>query len=112
MDLAEIEVETICLVNSLVVESDFSTGLTGLNIYQDKDSLYLVENNAKKSLDKVSLDRTIHLSVVINGQKLEQEFKLGKGKIFILSYCREQVSDGSVKKFPKIVPYNGKVIFE
>ena len=99
------------LVKSMIVKSDFSTGLTNLTIFQDGSSLWVVNANTKNKFENLILGKFLEVSIVVNNTMLKETINLWKGRTMVLDFCYQEMDDGSRKKRLRITQHNKQVKF-
>lgn len=111
-DTISIVINDIQFVNSCIVKSEFSSGLTGLDIYQDNDSLWLLNQGEKVGIERMEIENELDISIIANHDSLSEKVNLKKGKVIVLEYCNWRQDDGSLNRRLRITQFKKQVIFE
>jgi len=83
-DTISLKVNNNNIIESEIITSNLSLGLTGLSVYQNKNNLVVISNNEKALKEKVLLDKKIDIEVNVNNKVYFKTINLKKGKnIFI-----------------------------
>lgn len=97
-DTVDISINGQELVRDVVVESNFSTGITQLAIYQDDDGLWVLNENEKINIGKLDVSKTLALNIKINGVATSKSVDLRKGWILMLDNCYTESTAGKPER--------------
>ena len=86
-DTIKIRVNGQDLIDNEIVNSDFSTGVTELGIYQDNDGLWIQKGKEKIKKEKLTIDRQINLDIIVNRTRTTKIIDIKKGKILFVDNC-------------------------
>lgn len=111
-DTIDLTLNGIDIVRTYILESDFSTGITELGIYQDDQGLWVQKGLDTQELKRLDLDGYLRVQIKINGKQTNLELKLKKGKIMVLDYCNVQTSHGNSFRTVTIRQHRKTVVFE
>ena len=113
-DTVSISINDHMLVESAVLSSDFSTGLTYLDIYQVFDTLTIrmpdgkVMNNTKMDTGKTLI---INLMVGHN-RRFEWALSLRKGKVILIDHCMRMNEQGNRVQVIDVSQHKRKLEFD
>jgi len=97
-DTISISINDIKIIESEIVTSDFSTGLTNISIFQDKKNLVIHSNKAESTKAKISLDKNIKVKLTVGKREYSKNINLKKGKIIVVDYCNRQNDKREITK--------------
>jgi hypothetical protein len=97
-DTVKISINGQELTDNEIVESDFSTGVTKLGVYQDKDGLWILKGDEKIKKNRLTIGRQITIDIFVNGTKTTKMIDLRKGKIIFIENCFVKNENGQTIK--------------
>jgi hypothetical protein len=111
-DTISISINDIKIIESEIITSDFSTGLTDLSIFQDKKKLVISSDKGESSEDKILIDKKIEVHLTIGKSEYSRILNLKKGKIIVIDYCNRQNDEGKMIKTIDFQQYKKTVEFD
>ncbi len=111
-DTVNVKINKIELIDNYVLESDFSTGITDLAIYQDKDGVWVLEGNNMARKGKINVFKELKIEIELNGNKVDEWIKLRKGKIIFIDNCHVEQQHGDSKQQLAFKQYKKTVTIE
>jgi len=111
-DTISISINDIKIIKSEIVNSDFSTGLTDLSIFQNKKNLVINSSIGESSKDKILIDKRIDVHLTVGKIEYSKTFNLRKGKIIVIDYCNRQNDKGKIIKTIDFQQYKKTVEFD
>ena len=98
-DSLDIKINGQEIISNVLATSDFSTGVTGVFLYQAEDGLFVFwEHKNEKRLNRLEFKRNITIDIFINGTKTTKTIDLTKGKIIMVDNCFVQGDNGQTSK--------------
>lgn len=111
-DIVDISINGQELVRDVVVDSNFSTGVTQLAIYQDDDGIWILNENVKTNLGKLDVNKTLALNIKINGVATSKSVDLRKGWILMLDNCYTESKTGKPERTITVQQHKKTVVLE
>ncbi|GAB2530466.1 hypothetical protein GCM10027189_08070 [Rufibacter soli] len=111
-DTVDISINGQGLVRDAVVDSNFSTGVTQLAIYQDDDGLWVLNENEKTDLGRLEVNKTLALNIKINGVATSKSIDLRKGWVLMLDNCYTESKAGKPERTITIQQHKKTVVLE
>ncbi len=111
-DTISISINDIKIIESEIVNSDFSTGLTDLSIFQNKKNLVINSNIGESSKDKILIDKKIEVLLTVGKNEYSKTFNLRKGKIIVIDYCNRLNDKGKIIKTIDFQQYKKTIEFD
>ncbi|NEM98511.1 hypothetical protein [Pontibacter burrus] len=111
-DTVDININGHELVRDVVIDSNFSTGVTQLAIYQDEDGLWVLNENEKINLGSLDVNKTLALNIKINGVATSKSIDLRKGWILMLDNCYTESKSGKPERSVTIQQHKKTVVLE
>ncbi|OKL39407.1 hypothetical protein [Pontibacter flavimaris] len=110
-DTVDISINGRGLVRNEVVESNFSTGITQLSIYQDDNGLWVLNKNERTNYGILDVNKTLTVDIRINGVNTSKSVNLRKGWVLILDNCYTESKQGKPER-TVTVQHNRTVVLE
>ncbi|PTX10518.1 hypothetical protein C8N40_11719 [Pontibacter mucosus] len=111
-DTVDISINGQKLVRGALVDSNFSTGVTQLAIYQDDDGLWVLNENEKTNHGKLDVNKTLALNIKINGVATSKSVDLRKGWILMLDNCYTESKTGKPERTITIQQHKKTLVLE
>ena len=111
-DTISISINDIKIIKSEIVNSDFSTGLTDLSIFQNKKNLVINSSIGESSKDKILIDKRIDVHLTVGKIEYSKTFNLRKGKIIVIDYCNRLNDKGKIIKTIDFQQYKKTIEFD
>lgn len=111
-DTVDISINGQGLVRNEVVESNYSTGITQLAIYQDDNGLWVLNKNERTNLGRIDVNKTLTVDIRINGVKTSKSVDLRKGWILILDNCYTESKEGKPERTVTVQQHKKTVVLE
>jgi len=100
------------LITNETANSDFATGRTEIEIYQDKAGLWLQTGLQKIKRDRLLITNQVTLDFFVNDVKTTKTVDLRKGKILVIDNCYVKSDSGESLKTLTIQQFKKSVTFE
>lgn len=111
-DTVDVNINGQELVSNEIVESNFSTGITQLAIYQDDTGLWVLNENKKTNLGRMAVNKAFSIDIKINGVTMSKSVDLRKGWILILDNCYTESKSGKPERTVTVQQHKKLVVFE
>ncbi|OGX83151.1 hypothetical protein BEN48_17300 [Hymenobacter glacialis] len=87
------------LVANTMATSDFNSGVTALNVYQNREGLWVRTGSQLTRCPRLDLRQGLHLRFVLNGQVSRHVVNVRKGRVVFVNACYEVAGTGaSIRK--------------
>jgi hypothetical protein len=111
-DTLDVRINGLEVVSNAIVQSDFSSGITQLSIYQDDKGLWILHKNEETKLDKIAPIRTLSLDIKINGMLTSKSIDLSKGWNLKLENCYVTSKTGQIVRTIIVSQYKKTIVLE
>jgi len=111
-DTVDVSINGQKLVRNVVVESNFSTGITQLAIYQDDNGLWVLNENERTNLGRMDVNKTLAVDIKINGVTTSKSVDLRKGWILMLDNCYTESKAGQPERTVTAQQHKKTVVLE
>lgn len=111
-DTVDISINGQGLIRNEVVESNFSTGITQLSIYQDDNGLWVLNKNERTNLGRMDVNNTLSVDIRINGVKTSKSVNLRQGWILILDNCYTESKEGKPERMVTVQQHKKTIVLE
>ena len=111
-DTVDVSINGQKLVRNEVVESNFSTGITQLAVYQDDNGLWVLIKNERTNLGRLDVNKTFAIDIKINGMTTSKSVDLRKGRILILDNCYAESKAGKPERTVTVQQHKRRVVLE
>jgi hypothetical protein len=98
-DTVSLSINDFLVLDEVVLNSDFSTGLSNMDVYYDSKSNELVK--IEKGLQQkipFTAKESLRLSVIKNGKEYWFHFQLSKGRNILIEGCESKINAKQFKK--------------
>lgn len=111
-DTVDISINGQELVKDAVIESDSSTGITPLAIYQDNNGLWVLNENVRINFGRMHVNKTIAVDIKINGVTTSRSIDLRKGWILMLDNCYTVSKESQPERTLTVQQHKKTVVLE
>ncbi|QNF33335.1 hypothetical protein HUW51_11585 [Adhaeribacter swui] len=111
-DTVDVRINGQEVVSNAIVQSDFSTGITQLTIYQDDKGLWILYKNKRTNLNKIAPIQIVDLDIRINGMLTSKKIDLRKGWNLMLENCYVTSKTGQPARTVTVNQYKKTLVLE
>lgn len=111
-DTITIKINGQNVIENAIVSSDFSTGITGISVYQDRNGLVGNWPNNRIEKDRLAITKTISIELTINSVTKVTKLDLKKGKNIIIDKCKVSITHGTAPHVVTFRQFKKQMVFE
>lgn len=82
------------VLSNCLLNNDDSARRGNLNIFQNKDSVFITYNGQQATISKIKVDFILQLDVTVNNKKATFKIDLKKGKVILIDYLKKADAPG------------------